>query len=271
MKILVLGGDKRMDYAAAELERLGFETERSADGSLPDGEFNIVLLPLPLTKNDTDIFASRAEASLPFEIVKCYASEKAVILGGGSSPVLSELCEKNGYVLENYFSSEPLTLKNAALTAEAACSLMIENSDGSLLGSKALITGYGRISRYLAERLKAFGCDVTIAARRAEQRTEAVLDGFSAVTVEEALQGVSGYDFIANTVPAELFSEKEFREMGESVFLELASLPNRAALAASCGARYVFAGGLPGKFSPKTAGIFIAEEVSEILKNHTPR
>lgn len=256
-----------MDYAAEFLPR-EFEVERMTENAPSDGRsFDVILLPLPLTKNGTEISGA---LPLPFGIIEKFAAEHALILAGGECSALGEICAKRGYALENYFASEPLTLKNAALTAEAACVMMAQSTDGALLEGSALIIGYGRIARYLAARLNAFGCTVTIAARREEQRTLARLDGYRAVTIDLALENLEKYDFTANTAPAALFAEKQFREIAEhGVYMELASLPNAEKLAEKCGARYIFAGGLPGKCSPKAAGKYIADEAAAIIKLHT--
>lgn len=273
MRILVIGGDRRMDYAAEKLSEL-YETKRFGTYPDPDtavsGLFGALVLPLPLSRNGSHIFAPSLADPVGFETIVEFAEKNALIFAGGTSPKLAELCVEKGYRLENYFARETLTLKNAALTAESACAMLSQSTDGALLNSSTLVTGYGRIARLLAKRLYANGCKVTIAARRAEQRESAVLDGFSAVSVEEMTGTLYDYDFIANTVPFALFSEKEFRSMrGECVFMELATLPEQPtrSFAESVGIRYVYASGLPGKCSPKAAGIYIAEEILKTLND----
>lgn len=266
MKITVIGGDKRMDYSAEFLSR-NYEVERVIESVLPSGISDVILLPLPLTKNGKDISGA---VPMPFEVIENYAADnKTLILAGGECPALTELCKKHGYFFENYFAKESLTLKNAALTAESAAAMLAQSTDGALLDSSVLIIGYGRIARYLAARLDAFGCTVTIAARREEQRTLAMLDGFNAVTIEQALNELKGYSYIANTAPVMLFDEEKFREIADGVYIELASLPNSEKLAGSCKAHYIFAGGLPGKYSPKAAGKYIAEETVSIIDQYT--
>ncbi|MDE7229506.1 MAG: hypothetical protein K2N56_03420 [Oscillospiraceae bacterium] len=269
MRILVIGGDKRMDYAAEKLSEQ-YETEQfQAGDTAAPGRFGAVVLPLPLTKNGSDIFAPALKEPLGFEIIGKFAEEGALIFAGGESKKLSDFCAEHKYRLENYFSHETLTLRNAALTAEAACAMLSQSTDGALLNSRVLITGYGRIARFLAARLKANGCAATVAARRAEQRETAVLDGFSAVSVEDMSETLANYDLIANTVPFALFTEKDFRLMrGDCVFIELATLPEQPvrSFADSCGIKYIYASGLPGKCSPKAAGIYIAEEITGALK-----
>ena len=270
MRVLFIGGDKRMSYAAEHLAKpLDIERLGLGDSPAPNGKFDVIVLPLPLTKNGSEIFAPLSEKPLPFEVVADYAEENAVIFAGGECAALTRLCEDLSYKLVNYFASEALTLKNAALTAEAACALLSQSTDGALLGSSVLITGYGRIARFLADRLKAFGCDVTVAARREEQRVTARLDGFAAIPTDEIISVLEKFDHIANTVPSALFSEREFSKMKETcVFMELASLPEEPtrSLASDHDIKYIFASGLPGKYSPKAAGEYIADEITGNLK-----
>ena len=270
MRVLFIGGDKRMSCAAERLAEPLY-TERLGQGDIPapEGKFDVIVLPLPLTKNGSDIFAPLSEKTLPFEIITEYAAENAVVFAGGECAALTQLCETRSYKLVNYFASEALTLKNAALTAEAAVALLSQSTDGALLDSSVLITGYGRIARFLAARLKAFGCDVTVAARREEQRVTARLDGFAAIPVDEIISVLEKFDHIANTAPGALFFEREFSKMRRScVFMELASLPEEPtrSLAAKYGIKYIFASGLPGKYSPEAAGRYIADEISGCLK-----
>lgn len=260
MKILFIGGDKRMSCAADALS-VTHTVQRLELGEhpLPDGKFAAVVLPLPLNKEPLD-----------FNVIKRYADERAIILAGGENSALTEFCDRNGFALVNYFAEETLTLKNAALTAEAACVILAQSTDGALLGSETLITGYGRIARLLAYRLAANGSAVTIAARRAEQRTAAELDGFSAVRPEDIENALGGADFIANTAPCAMFTENALaKAKSGAVFIELATLPDQPTkpLAESRGIQYIYAPGLPGRHSPKAAGEAVAETVRGIIEN----
>lgn len=253
MNILFLGGDARMSYAAAVLSR-------SHDISFDGGRFPVIVLPVPLTKNGSDIFSPTL--TIPMETVADHAAPSALVLAGGECDTLTALCSACSLRLVNYFSSETLTLRNAALTAESAVCLLAQSTDASLLGARALITGFGRISRELAYRLAAFGSRVTVAARRREARAEALLHGFETFSTEDVHAHISEFDFIVNTVPAPLFNARDFSEMRDTcVFLELASLPPLS----PAPPRYIHASGLPGRYSPKTAGEYIAEELLRYL------
>ncbi len=263
MNILFLGGDKRMSYAAEYLSadyNVFFSNE-----NFPTNEtFPVIVLPFPLTRDGKTVF-SPASPAIPFSEIPRFAEQGSLVLAGGSSPRLSEVCAAHSLSLVNYAASETLTLRNAALTAEAAVSLLVESCDGSLLGSRALILGYGRIARALAARLTPFGCAVTVAARRPETRAEAQLSGCTALPFSEIDPGA--YDYIINTVPAPLLTAEDFSHIKSgAVFLELATLPNSPP---APHIRYIHGAGLPGRCSPKTAGKYIAEELSRLIQERT--
>lgn len=264
MRILFVGGDARMEYAAKRLSR-SHEIARLGENC---GRLDAVVLPLPLTKNGENIFASDLTFEALFEEIGEAADEHALVLAGGETAALTELCERCGFELENYFALESLTLKNAALTAEAALCLLSQSTDGALLGSETLVAGSGRIAVFLAERLRACQSRVTLAARDPDKRELLRLRGFDVISLEELPDRLSGFEYIANTIPAPIFDEELFSKMRESaVYTELATLPAepRRTFAERHGVKYIFAGGLPGKCSPKAAGEAIADTVGEIL------
>ncbi len=262
MDILFIGGDKRMEYAANAL--LGdFSVRQYSGAAFPESKFSAAVLPLPFSKKDGEVFAPLSDKPIPFEIIPDLVGTGGIVFSGGENERLAKLCAENSLKLVNYFASEALTLKNAALTAEAACALLIESSEGSLLDSKVLISGYGRIGELLAARLKAFGCSVTVAARREAVRVKARLDGSYSTDFSEIMPRLSEFDFIANTVPCGLFGERELSEY-TGVFLELASVPEYHG---KVGGKYIYASGLPGKYSPKKAGEFIAEEIRSFCES----
>ncbi len=259
MKILVMGGDERMIFAA---RALGADTLYLGENMNINGKYEAIVLPVPLSKDGENVACPIENTKFPLEKITEFAKENAFIFAGGHCPKLDEICREKGYRLENYFDSETLTLKNARLTAEAAVMLMIQASKGALFGEKALITGYGRIARFLARDLASFGCMVTIAARKPEARAAAELDGYEAIDTGNFRGNIGKFGYIANTVPAQIFKEDDLKG-ASAVFIELATLsqePTKTFCEAN-GLKYIFAGGLPGKYSPKAAGEYIADEI----------
>ena len=260
-----------MRYAANKLSE-DHEVAMLTVGERPAAAFDAVVLPLPLTKDGKTVFAPLEQDPISFDMLtetfREFADEHTLVAAGGEVPALSELCKEIGCKFINYFARETLTLQNAALTAEAALCLLSQSGDGALLGSSVLITGSGRIAFFLAERLRACGAMVTFAARNKDKREMARLGGFEVLSLDELPDALPRFEYIANTVPAPLFDEVLFAKMSKTaVYQELASLPEqpRRSFAERFGIKYIYAGGLPGKYSPKAAGEFIAQAVGEIL------
>ncbi len=265
-RFLFIGGDRRIIYAALSILRrrsvsaLGLGDTFSA----PEGRYGAIVLPLPFHNGQDGINAPMADRELPLSLVTDYADKGACVFSGGISPALSQLCEEHGLRLIDYYAEETLTLRNAAITAESAVALLIQNTEFSLSGARVLITGGGRIAIMTARLLRCFGSNVTICARSAEQRARGELEHHTSADIGglPALCTVS--DIVINTVPASLFSEEDFRRMkAGAVFIELASksaIPD-SDYASKYGVRHIMAGGLPGKMCPKTAGEAIAEVI----------
>lgn len=267
-RFLFMGGDKRISYAMRKISEL-FPADKLGAGGVylePVGRYSRIVLPFPFSRNGTDINAPLSEAPLPLSAITEYAAENAVVFSGGTNAALEQLCRENELTLVNYAGDEALTLKNAALTAEAAAAILINNTDGSLLGADVLVTGGGRVAECTARLLNAFGSNVTVCARNSAQLARAELLGCKAEKLSRIDSLLPRCDIVINTVPASLFTAEKFKEMKkDAVFEELASLPQEPykSCAENCGVKYIYAAGLPGKFSPKTAGSLIADFILE--------
>ena len=267
--VLFVGGDRRIIYAA---EYIGGKYPTVSLGlgeaEKPTGKYRYIVLPLPFSRDGICVNAPLSDEAIPLDVISEYADEGAVIFAGGSSLRLNDLCERSGAIAVDYFADEALTLKNAALTAEAAVAMLIDNTEFSLCGAKVLITGYGRIAAYTARLLHVFGADITICARKPDQRTKAALDLCEVAAMNMLAFYAESSDIIINTVPAALFGESDFHKMNpDTIYMELATrkaVPEMD-FAAAAGVRYISASGLPGKFCPKTAGIAIADTVMDYI------
>lgn len=262
-RILIIGGDKRMLYARDILaERFCCDTlGLSEENRQPVGRYDCVILPFPACRDGATINAPLSEKPLSLSLVREYTAEGAAVLCGG---IPAALYLDDGVRLYDYSKDETLTLQNAMLTAEAAAALLSQSNDGAVFGSSVIITGYGRVARCTARVLSALGGKITVLARREEQRTLARLEHYEAVDFTEAGEHIPSADYIINTVPARVLSEQSLGRMKRgAVYMELATLDHepQKSLCERCKAAYIHAAGLPGKYSPKTAGELIAKVV----------
>ena len=181
------------------------------------------------------------------------------------TPVFAGNVDKAG--VYDYTKSENFAIKNAYLTAEAAISIAIENSDFSLINTPVLICGYGRIGKALHSYLKAFTNNITVCARNDSQRT--LVKALGAKAIDFGKLSCEKYCYIFNTVPHPIFNEKELKTISKNVLLiDLASFPGGVDrhFADYFNINLITARGLPGNFSPVSAGIIVAHTIDEIIK-----
>ena len=164
--------------------------------------------------------------------------------------------EHPGLRLRDYYDREDVLLRNAAITAEGAIALAMERREQTLLGSRALILGFGRIARALAPRLRALGAEVTVYARSEAQRALAECLGCRAL--ESLPDKPEGYSILFNTVPAPLLPGAAEGALN----IELASAPGGFRDASGV----VIARGLPGKAAPLSAAEALLGPILAIIR-----
>jgi len=172
-----------------------------------------------------------------------------------------------GANVHDYFLREELLVANAALTAEGAISMAMTQWPDSLLGSRILVLGYGRIGSALCRRLSSFGARVCAAARRPEQRMLARCDGVQATDFEGAAYGQA--DAIFNTVPAAVLTGERLKLLKkDALVIDVATKPGGVDWhqAELLGVNAVLAPGLPGKSCPVSAARIIRDTVCRMIE-----
>lgn len=225
--------DERIYFAVKELEQSGFSSVKNEDIS------DFILLGINPDEE--------------------YLKYSKPIFAGNVSGI------NNVY---DYTKNEAFAIKNAYLTAEAAIAIAVKNSKASLINSPVLICGYGRIGRALHKYLSTFTSDITVCLRNENAR--ALAESNNAVTISfTGLNHCEKYSFIFNTVPHPVFNETELSSINENALLiDLASFPGGVDkhFAQYFKTKHIIAAGLPGKYSPKTAGSIVANTVKTIIK-----
>ena len=230
MKIALLPGDARQEALGRLLTEAGEEVCPYVPGERADAW----LFPLP-TGNHPALKALEP------------GSLCLTALAAGEHP---------GLRLRDYYDREDVLLRNAAITAEGAITLAMERREQTLLGSRVLILGFGRIARALAPRLRALGAEVTVYARSEAQRALAECLGCRAL--ESLPDKPEGYSILFNTVPAPLLPGAAEGALN----IELASAPGGFRDASGV----VIARGLPGKAAPLSAAEALLGPILAIIR-----
>lgn len=279
VKLAILGGDRRAVLLAGLLLRDGqrlqsFALEKAElPEEIPCAEHlqaavygaDAVILPLPVEKGG---LLNAPYARLPYrtEEVMDALWPGQIVFGGMFSERLRQQAVSQGLQSVDWMRRPGFVIGNAALTAEGAVGLLLQESERSLSGSRVLVSGFGRIGRMLAHKLKALGAAVTVAARREESRAEAEALGYAALPFE-TLSGA--FDFVVNTVPERVLNEGFLCCLPETaLLLELASPPGGydRNLAENLGLRCLAAPGLPGRSAPLAAAELLRREFYRAMK-----
>ena len=281
--IAVLGGDKRMDFAARELARLGYCVQEWGRGVGDNGiafsaiaedwlaNVDVLMLPLPTSFDGTHLYTPLCKAGekLRMDTLMSVASKKLWFVGRlGES--LRLRADSEGIHCIDYFESEILQLKNALPTAEGAIEIAMRELPVVLDGTKAAVIGYGRIGEVLSHKLKLLGAKVCVYARRQEVCAHAELLGHTSQNLarENGLLFDVDTRVIFNTVPSKLFTRTVLEELPKDcLIIDLASAPGGVdtVVASELGIRCIWATALPGKCAPESAGIILGQTVHSIL------
>lgn len=270
-KILIAGGDMRQVYCGRrlsgkfEVSVTGFNGDMLPDGIAEgnDGKCRYAVLPVPPLDENGNVNTPCFSGRMTVSDVKQRLAPYAVIFAGRVNDELRQLFD--GYEVLDYMEREELSLRNAVPTAEGAVQIALEEMPVTLSGEKVLIVGMGRIGTALAEILKGFGADITVAVRNAKGTAKAALLGVKSVCTKDMPHG---YGLVFNTVPSMIFGREELSRFGkDTLFIDLASKPGGIdfASAQELGMKVVWALGLPGKTAPVTAGEIIAETINNMI------
>ncbi len=258
---LFAGGDRRAYWALRFLQEQGVPllcrgVPGLEDDPIPD-HISLLILPFPVSNSMEEL-----HRILP-------AIGRDTLILGGKFGANRDILERSGAKIIDLYDTEPLTTLNAAATAEGALCLLIASSEITLAGSRCLIMGGGRIGMLLGEKLRSLGATVTLSARSEKDRAMIRARHFTPEETGVYTEGLSQYDFIINTVPAPVLNREQLSQIQKDcVLLELASAPGGFSPedCKALGLKRIPGPGLPGRFSPKAAGILYGESLLIAMK-----
>ncbi len=275
-KICFIGGDRRSISTALFLKSKGYDVSviglksneqltEYTDLTNAIKNSDVIVLPLPLTRDNVTVNAPLCDEN--YYLADIIKLKPHYVFGGIIKDGFKENLKKSGIKYFDYYDSEYLTVKNAVLTAEAALSIAISETDGSIYNSKSVVIGYGRIGKQLSKYLKALGSEVIATSRNDGTLATIEADGIISLKTDNCIKNSLNADYVFNTVPYPVLNSSFFDKCSpDLMFLDLASnsgidLTKAKLRNLKCGVY----GGLPGKYSSKTAGNYVAEEIIKHL------
>lgn len=268
MTFWVLGGDARNCWAARHLTANGHTVNCFGVPDMPDTPlpFYIERLVLPFPSCQGALV--RGHSAIPMEEVVQHVDADSTVYGGLLG-AWREALEHHGAKVRDLYGTEPLTTANAIPTAEGAIQLAMDHAPITLHGARCLVIGFGRIGKILARKLHGLSARVTVSARKPTDLALAEAMGLRTDLTGKYLHGLKQYDFVFNTVPAAVLTEKQLNELSpDCLLMELASLPGGFSqdYCRAHGVNYLFAPGLPGRCAPRSAGAIYAQNVLEDIR-----
>lgn len=270
--IVIVGGDKRQKYLKTFLEEQGCEvcsyglfdwdddTERLKSAISAN---SVIVLPLPATRNDKTINMPFSKKETSIERLISFLGKENIVFGGIIKGELLSRLRETEIPFVDYYDTEFIE-KNAVLTAFGALKILLEHIDFALPLGKFAVTGYGRVAKEIVAMLNSLSCNVTVFARSPSQREDAEIKGCKTLPMSELINCADEFDVIINTVPAKVINTQALAKMQkDSKIMELASAPYGVDFeeARNFGIDVIKAFGLPGKYTPKTAGEIIGKRI----------
>lgn len=268
----IIGGDERMRYAGERLADMGFSVRSYAVPSAHSEEIvscrdikttldgaDFILLPVPLSRDFHTLWAPAHAGEILLNDVLLQAPKSARILGGGS------LADSR---FVNYACRDDFACENAVPTAEGALLIAMQKLSCTIRGMHVGVVGFGRVGRAVASLFRAAGAFVTVFARRDEVCSAASVLGYCSAPISTLCTHAEELRCLINTVPSPVIGCDTLCVMRkDAIILELASEPYGVDFEAArnFGVQAVLARGLPGKYSPETAGNVIAATVLNVL------
>jgi len=244
VQIFPIGTTAAVNYAVQFLQHAGLEIVDH-----PTPEVTHLLLDIPSFQND-GLLRSGGQVDKILETLPQYIT---VVGGNLSHPQL------DGYKKWDFLHDEEYLAQNAAITADGTLQVAAPLLTTTFAQTPALIIGWGRIGKCLGQMLRAMGCPVTIAARKATDR--AMLQALGYRTADPAkLNALPQYRLLINTAPELILGTKQLSLCKNCVKIDLASKKGLE------GENVVWARGLPGIYAPESSGRLIADTFLRKIK-----
>lgn len=282
IKYAIVGGDMRNVYLAELLKKdyqyveiYGFEKSgkpwASKDAPLDfilDGA-KVIIGGIPFVSENGFISTPLSKNKTTVNEVIDKIEEKSIFIAGKIPENVKRQLEAKNIKHVDIVEREELMVLNAVPTAEGAIHILIQELPMTLMDSRILIVGYGRIGKILAKMLHAFGTDVWVAARKYADIAWIEAQGLKPVPIHQLARYVSDMDAIVNTAPSLVITREILEKTRSGCFLlDLASKPGGIDFIAAeeLGFKVIWSLGLPGKIAPLTAGDIIRRTVYNIIE-----
>lgn len=281
-RFIVIGGDLRQVYLANFLcmkghsvITYGINHPQLSKNCIPASTFaqliaphTQIVLPLPVTKDGSHLFITDTESPISLEDVKEYVTPENTVFGGVMPKGLAADFKYRGIPFYDLMADSAVAIRNGIATAEGAIAHAVLDSCITLHHAPALVLGYGRCGKILADKLKGMSAAVSICARNPTDLALGESLGYGIVPFSKLKRHLKKYKFIFNTIPAPVLTSSCLDKIGpDTVIIDIASVPGGTDFnyAKKKGINAKLYLGIPGKTAARSSGEILAEAILEYL------
>lgn len=253
--------------SGASVTQAAVSREEGGDPLSSVREADAVILPLPVSRDGIHPIAPEGVAPPTLAEIFAAARPSCLFLGGKLSPAVRAAAAAADAEIRDYYTGEELVRRNAVATAEAAVAMAALELPVTLSGNHFAILGAGRIATHVLVLLRAAGARVSLYARSPAARERASAMGAMVFPIEEGIAPPIPPDVRAvfSTVPALLFPRTCRMPARGTYFYDLGGGAIDTEGAREAGIILPPSAGLPGKYSPESAALYLFDEIKKIL------
>ena len=283
--IAIIGGDLRQCYAAEYFRTLGwqvvcwhtpdfpFHSEIRIASHLDDAlqYSRLILAPAPLTRDADNLVQSETiHTPCPLNSLWSKLTETQIFAALSLDDTQQQILrEKNCRVLA-YGASSLFMNENALLTAEGLLSEVIRCTPFSLSSANILLLGYGRCGFAIGKLFSPLCQSIYLVEKDGKKQNLAKNNGLLSVTAEDLSQILPRCQILINTIPASVLEPSMLRLLHHSCHIfDIASAPYGfpADTTRNYLLPYYRLPGIPGRFSPITAGELIGKTIERMTEH----
>lgn len=282
-QISIVGGDLRIVQLAEMLSKENFEiyvygleksdvlnnnTEIHKCNTLEEvtTKSDIILSSIPLTSGGTTITMPFSDNKIETTELKKILDNKIFIAGRIPEELYNQMPTTK---IVDLLKREELTVLNAIATAEGTIQVAMEETSRTLHGSNVLITGFGRITKILANMLNGIGANIYCETTKLESVSWIKAYGYTPIMINKLNQNLGKFDLIVNTIPQIIFDDTNLDLIKKDcVIIDVASAPGGVDQKAikSRNLKFIWALALPGKVAPVTSAEYIKDTLYNVLE-----
>lgn len=283
--ITILGGDLRYCYTAEYLHEQGWHVVCFHTPNFPQSTgiqildtldqalecSDLILLPTPLSKDGEKLLQTETTfPSIPLsELWEKISPRHTIAAINLQLEFIRQLSGKHCHLLPLAHSSA-FAAENGLLTAEGLLSEIIRCTPFSLSDANVFLLGYGNCGSAIARLIKPLCRNIYLLEQEQEKQEQAKVDGINPICANDFSHILPQCQILINTIPAPVLEPTNQLKLHSSCHIfDIASAPFGfpADITEKCLLPYYRLPGIPGRFSPASAGKMIGKTIERMTRH----